>query len=182
MPGPKLLDLAAEALGEPGVCGGLPGGEGVGREPVALVEGGEEQLLVHLRRLDGEMEPVAVPHGPRGLVAKPRELADVVRDGCADGLRRLPSLTALGDVVARAQDPLDLVVVDRAASNLAAVLGEARLDGGLQLDDPMPERLGNLLWDETRVEEVELAANEPVCTGRPGGLDVAVEVAVRHRI
>ena len=63
-----------------------------------------------------EREPVAVAERARGLVAQARELAHVVGDLGADGLRRLPGLAPLVDVVALAQDPLDLVVVDLLAA------------------------------------------------------------------
>ena len=182
VPGPKLLDGAAEPVCERRVGGRLPARERVGGEPVALVEGLEEPRLVHLGRRDREGEPVAVAERAGGLVAEPCELAHVLGDAGTDGLRRLPRLSALVDVVARAEDALDLVVVDRPAADLATVLREPRLDRRVELDDPVPERLGHLLGQEARVEEVELTANEPVRTVRPGLLDLAEEVGVRERV
>ncbi len=182
VPGPKLLDGAAEAVRERGVGGRLPARERVGGEPVALVEGLEEPRLVHLRRRDREGEPVAVAERAGGLVPEACKLAHVLGDRGTDRLRRLPRLAALGDVVARAEDALDLVVVDRAAADLAAVLREPRLDRRVELDDPVPERLRHLLGQETRVEEVELTANEPVRSVRPRLLDLAEEIGVRQRV
>ena len=95
-------------------------------------------------------------------VAQPRELADVVGDRGADRLRRLPGGTALVDVVALAQDPPDLVVVDAAPVDLAAVLREAHLDRRLELDDPRAQLGRRLLRQEDVVEEVEPAAGRPV--------------------
>ncbi len=182
MPGAELLHGAAEALGEPRVGPRLPCGEGVGGEAVALVEGREELGLVHLRRRDREREPVAVPERACRLVPQPGQLPHVVGDRCADRLRRFPRLAALGHVVARAQDPLDLVVVDLAAPDHAAVLREPRLDGDLEVDDPVPERLRHLLRHERRVQEVELPPDEPVRAVRPGGLDLTEEAGVGQRV
>ena len=42
------------------------------------------------------------------------------------------------------------------------MLREAGLDGSLELDDPMPQRLGNLVRHEALVEEVELTPDEAV--------------------
>ena len=182
VPGPQLADRAAELLREPCVGRRLPAGERIGGQPVALVERLEEPRLVHLRGVDGQREPVAVAERPSRLVAEPRELPHVVRHRGAHGLRRLPRLTPLCDVVALAQDSLDLVVVDRPAGDLAAVLREAGLDRRLELDDPVPERLRDLLRHEAGVEQVELAANERLGPVGPGRRDVAEEVGVGERI
>ena len=182
VPWREIGDAAAEALGEARVRRRLPGREGLGGEGIALVEGGEEPALVHLGRGDGEREPVAVAERPRGLVAEARELAHVVRDGGADRLRGLPGVPALGDVLARSQDLLDAVVVDGLAADDAAVLREPRLDRGLELDDAVPKRLGNLVRDERVVEDVQLAPDEPLGAVGPRRLDVAVERRVGERV
>ena len=124
VPGPQVGGLAAEPLGEPRVGRLLPRREGVGGEPIALVERLEEPLLVHLGSRDREREPVPVAEGGGCPVPEPRELAHVVGDRRADRLRCLPGLAALDLVVALAEDPLDLVVVDGPTGDDAAVLGE----------------------------------------------------------
>ena len=128
VPGAKLRDGAAEALGQPRVERALPARERLRRHAVALIERREQLRLVELVDREREREPVAVAERARRLVAEARELADVVRDLGADRLRRLPRLTPLARVVALAQDPLDLVVVDLAARDHAAVSGETSLD------------------------------------------------------
>ena len=157
MPGPQVGGLAAEALGEPRVGRLLPAREGVGGEPIALVERLEEPLLVHLGRRDREREPVPIAEGAGCPVPEPRELAHVVGDRGADRLRRLPGLAALALVLALAEDPLDLVVVDGPTGDDAAVLGERRLDLRLELDDPVPELGRHLVRQQACVEQLELA-------------------------
>ena len=88
------------------------------RSPVGIVERREQLLLVHLGRRHGEREPVAVAERVGGRVAQPRELADVLCDERAHRLRRDPRSAPLLDVVAVAEDPADLVVVDRASVEL----------------------------------------------------------------
>jgi hypothetical protein len=53
-----------------------------------------------------------VAEAARGVVAQASELADVVGNDRADGLRGLPCLAALGWIVALAEDALDLGVAD----------------------------------------------------------------------
>src|SRR6185503_6326422 len=91
-------------------------------------------------------------------------------------------LAPLCDDVALAQDPLDLVVVDRPAGDLAAMLREAGLDRRLQLDDPVPERLRDLLRHDARAEQVELAADERLGAVGARRLDVTEEVGVGQRV
>ena len=62
------------------------------------------------------------------------------------------------------------------------MLREAGLDRRLELDDPVPERLRDLLRHEAGVEQVELAANERLGAVGPGRRDVAEEVGVGERI
>ena len=62
------------------------------------------------------------------------------------------------------------------------MLREAGLDRRLELDDPVPERLRDLLRHEAGVEQVELAANERLGPVGPGRRDVAEEVGVGERI
>ena len=161
MPRRELFGRDAEPLGEPRVGGRLPLPERLGRERVALRQRLEQPRLVHLGGRDREREPVAEAERPRGLVAQPRELAHVVGDHGADRLRRLPGLPPLVLVVARPEDLLDLVVVDGLAAHDAAMLGEPRLDGRLELDDPVAERLRHLLRDQRVEEDVELPRTSP---------------------
>ncbi len=182
VPGPEIGDVAVEALAEARVGLRLPCGEWLDGQRVALVERLEEASLVHLRGRDGEREPVAVADRARRLVAQPRELAHVLRDRGADRLRRLPGLLPLRDVVARPQDPLDLVVVDGPATDDTAVLRESRLHGCLELDDAVPQRLGNLVRHEARVEQRQLSRDEAVRAVGVRAGDGAEELGVGHRV
>ncbi len=56
------------------------------------------------------------------------------------------------------------------------------LDGGLELHDPVPQRLWHLLGREAVVEEVELTAHEAVRPIRSRVLDVAIERRVGQRV
>ena len=96
------------------------------------------------------------------LVAQARELAHVVRDDLPDGLRRLPGSAPLGDVVARPQDALDLVVVDLDAIENAAVAGVARLDRCLQGDHALAQMRVDLVGEEGVAEQLEAPADETV--------------------
>ena len=114
-------------------------------------------------------------------VAKPGELADVVGHRGADRLRRLPRGAALAAVVALPQDPPDLVVVDPAAVDVAAMQREAHVDRRLELDDPRAQVGGYLLWQEGVPEEVEPAPDEPVGLGARR-LDRGEPVAVGEEV
>ena len=157
VPRRELVDGAAEAGREPLVELRLPARERLGRRAVGVVERRHELVLVHLRRRDGEREPVPVAERVRGGVAQPRELADIVGDRGSDRLRGLPGRAPLGDVVAVAQDLADLVVVDAPPVDVAAVLREAHLDRCLELDDPRAELGRRLLGEEDVVEQIEPA-------------------------
>ena len=69
MPGSEVGLGAFEAAGKGCVEPGFPACERLGGCPVALVERGEQPLLVHLGRGDREREPVAVAERPGGFVA-----------------------------------------------------------------------------------------------------------------
>ena len=125
--------------------------------------------LVELVEREREREPVAVAERARGLVPQARELAHVVGDGRADGLRRLPGLAPLGDVVALAQDPLDPVVVHLLAADDGAMPREARLDRGLELDDARAERVRDLARNHQGVQQVEAAGGSRVGAVGPAG-------------
>ena len=70
---------------------------------------------------------------------------DPLGDLGADLLRRLPRGSALGAVVARAEDPGDRVVVDRLAVDLAAERVERAVDLRLELDHLGPQVRGHLM-------------------------------------
>ena len=77
---------------------------------------------------------------------------------------------------------LDLVVVDLGAADDAAVLREARLDRRLELHDPVPQRLGNLLREAARVEERQLAADELAGAVTSRRVDRAKQARIRQRV
>ena len=85
--------------------------------------------------------------GTRGLVPEARQLAHVVGDLGANRLRGLPRLATLARIVASAEDPLDLGVVDLAAADTPAVAGEAQVDRGLELDDPRAQVVRHLMGE-----------------------------------
>ena len=112
VPRTQLGDRAAERCREPLVERALPARERLGRDPVGLAERLDQLPLVQLVGREREREPVAISEPAGGLVPEACELADVVCDLGADGLRRLPRLLPLGRVVALAEDALDLGVAD----------------------------------------------------------------------
>ena len=184
VPRPQIADGAAEPAREPLVERRLPARERLGRRAVRLVERGHQLVLVHLGRRHRESEPVAVAERVRGGVPQPRELADILGDGGADGLRGLPGRAPLVDVVAVLQDLPDLVVVDATPVDIAAVLREAHLDRCLELDDPRAQLSRRLLREEDVVEKVEPAAGRPVgalARDLDRGEPVAVGEEVRER-
>src|SRR5439155_9591999 len=155
VPGAKLRGGASETRGELRVEGALPACKRFRRCSVRLLECRGQLRLVHLVRLEREREPVAVPEHAGRLVAQAGELPHVVGDRRSDRLRRLPRLAPLIRIVALAQDPLDLVVVDLLAPNDTAVPHEPGADGGLELNDPRSERARHLLAQHEVMEEVE---------------------------
>ena len=62
------------------------------------------------------------------------------------------------------------------------MLREPGLDRGLELDDAVSERLGDLVRDERVAEDVELAPVEPLGSVGPRRLDVAIELRVGQRV
>ena len=181
MPRAEFGDGTAEPVREPRVELALPAPERLGCRTIAGGERLEQLLLVELVVREREREPVAMAERPGRLVAEAGEPANVVGDGGADGLRRLPRLAALGGVVALTEDPLDLVVVDLLAADDAAVSREPRLDRGLELDDPCAQRLGHLVREHEVAEQLEPAADEPVAV-RGGNLKTVEELAVREQV
>ena len=136
VPRTQLRDGAAEASGQLLVERALPARERLGGHPIRVGERVDQLLLVELVGRQRQREPVAMAEGARGLVPEARELADVVGDLGANRLRRLPRLAALARIVASAEDPLDLGVLDLDAADTPAVAREAQVDRGLELDDP----------------------------------------------
>ena len=100
VPRAQLGDRAAEPRCEPLVEPRLPAREGLGGRAIGLGERLDELPLVELVGREREREPVAVPEPARRLVPQSGELADVVGDLGADGLRRLPRLLPLGGIFA----------------------------------------------------------------------------------
>ena len=184
MPGTKLVDGAPEPLGESVVERALPAGEGLSRDAVGLRERRQELRLVELVDREREREPVALPEAARRLVPESRELADVVRDSGADRLRGLPRLAPLAGVVALAEEPLDLVVVDLLPADDRSVAREARLDRGLELDDAGAEGVGNLVREHQGVQELEAPrrARVAVRVAAARVFDPREELAIGERI
>ena len=110
MPWPQLRYRAAESGRELLVDCPLPPRERLRRDAVGVGQRLDQLLLVELVDRQREGKPVAMPECSRRLVPKARELADVVGDLRAHGLRRLPGLATLGRIVAVAKDALDLGV------------------------------------------------------------------------
>ncbi len=155
VPGRQVGDRASEPFRQPSVDAPLPARERLCRCSVDLVERRDESLLVHLRRREGESEPVAVAHGTRCLVPEACELANVVRYRSADRLRCLPRLASQDDVAARAENLQDLVVVDASAGDDPPMDGEHGLDGRLELDDPRSQRCRHLIREKRGPQKVE---------------------------
>jgi len=62
------------------------------------------------------------------------------------------------------------------------VLAEARVDRGLELDDPVADLLGHLIRKEALVEKLELAADQALGAVLPRRRDLAEEVGLGERI
>ena len=95
VPRPQIRDRAPEPRRQALVERALPAREGPGGHAVRLGERLREPLLVQLVSRQRQREPVAMAESARSLVPQARELAHVVRDDGADGLRRLPGLAPL---------------------------------------------------------------------------------------
>ena len=110
VPGPEVGRRAPETRRQTLVEDRLPARERLGGRAVGLGERVCQPALVELVGREGQRVPVPMAERPRRLVAQARNLAHVVGHGGADGLRRLPRLSALRRVVAPAEDLLDLGV------------------------------------------------------------------------
>ena len=95
VPRTQLRDGAAEASGQLLVERPLPARERLGGHPIRVGERVDQLLLVELVDRQREREPVAMTEGPRRLVPEACQLANVVGDFGADGLRGLPRLATL---------------------------------------------------------------------------------------
>jgi hypothetical protein len=78
VPGAELLNVATEAAREAFVESALPARKRLRGRPIAGGEGLQQPALVELVGGQREVEPVATSEPARGVVAEPRELADVV--------------------------------------------------------------------------------------------------------
>ena len=121
VPRRELGDRASEPGRQPIVDASLPACERLAGGAVDLGQRRKEPLLVHLGSGEGEGEPVAVANGTRCLVPEARKHAHVVRDSGTDRLRGFPRLATPVDIVALAENPQDLVVVDPPAGDDSAM-------------------------------------------------------------
>ncbi len=182
VPWPEVGHRAPEARRQPLVEDRLPALERLGGRPVGLGERVRQPPLVELVGREGQRVPVPMAQRPRRLVAQARDLAHVVGHDGADGLRRLPRLSALPRVVTPAEDLLDLGVPHLAAADDAAMAREAQVDRRLELDDPLSQPVRHLMSQSRVVEEVEAPADVAARTLVARGLDRGELLAVGERV
>ena len=182
VPGAEVRGGAAEAGRQRLVERCFPALEHCAGREVGLGQRVEQLLLAHLHRRHRQLEPVAMTQRPGGLIAQAGELAHVVGDRGAHGLRRLPGLAALVRVVTRAEDALDLVVSDLAAAHHAAVRDEAGLHRSFQLDDAAPQGGRHLMREERVMEQRRAGVAPGVGLVAPRLCDGAEEIRLRQEI
>ncbi len=116
--------------------------------------------------------------GACGLVPKSRQLAHVVGDLGANRLRSLPRLATRVRIVASAEDPLDLGVLDLDSADTPAVAREAQVDRRLELDDPRAQIVRQLMPEHEVAQEIESSAGLTVRSGSSRRLDCREELTV----